>query len=133
MISFASPSCTTALSLQKGLHNSIKLWAMPCKATQDRRRDIAESSDKIWSTRGGNGKPLQYTCRENLMDYIKRQNNMKSKDESPRFEDVQYTTGEEWRTMTSHRKKWLGKSRNNRVVDVSGDESKFDAAKNSIA
>ena len=60
---------------------------------------------------------------------------MKSKDESPRFEDVQFTTGEEWRTMTSHRKNEVTgrKQKQHSVVDVSGDESKFDAAKNSIA
>ena len=31
------------------LSNSMKLWAMPCKATQD-RWVIVESSDKMWST-----------------------------------------------------------------------------------
>ena len=41
---------TTALS------NSMKLGAMPCRATQD-GRVIVESSDKMWST--GNGKQLQ--------------------------------------------------------------------------
>ena len=39
------------------LSNSRKLWAMQCKATQD-RRDMVESSDKTWSTGEGNGKPL---------------------------------------------------------------------------
>ena len=29
------PSWTTALSWWRGLHNSVKLWAMLCKATQD--------------------------------------------------------------------------------------------------
>ena len=40
---------------------SMKLWAMPSRATQD-GWVTAESSDKMWSTGGGNGKPLQYTC-----------------------------------------------------------------------
>ena len=65
-----SPSGITALSRRRGLHNSMKLWAMPCRATQDGRA-IAESSDKTWSTRGGSGRPPQYTCRENLMNCIK--------------------------------------------------------------
>ena len=43
------------LSCQRSLHNSMKLWTMPCRATQD-RRVIEESSDKIWSTGGGNSK-----------------------------------------------------------------------------
>ena len=32
---------------------SMKLWAMPCRATQD-RRIMVESSDKMWSTGEGN-------------------------------------------------------------------------------
>ena len=38
----------------RGLCNSNKLWAMPCRATQD-RWVIVESSDKTRSTVGGNG------------------------------------------------------------------------------
>jgi len=48
-----------------------------------------------------NGKPLQYTCRENLVNSIKGQNGMAPKDESPRSEGVQYATGEEWRRITN--------------------------------
>ena len=33
----------------------MKLWAMPCRAAQD-IQVIVESSDKMWSTGGGNGK-----------------------------------------------------------------------------
>ena len=57
---------TTALS------NSMKLWAMPCRATQD-RRVMVESSDKTWSSGEGNGKPLWYSCLENPMNSMKRQ------------------------------------------------------------
>ena len=39
---------------------------MPCRATQE-GRVIMESSDKTWSTGEVNGKPLQYSCLENLM------------------------------------------------------------------
>ena len=44
------PSQITALWWWRGLCNSMKLWAMPCRATQD-RWVIAESSDKTWSTK----------------------------------------------------------------------------------
>jgi len=44
----------------------MKLWTMLCRATQDRRVTV-KSSDKTWSTGGGNGKPLQYSCQENPM------------------------------------------------------------------
>ena len=32
-----------------------------------------QSSDKMWSTGAGNGKPLQYSCLENPMNSMKRQ------------------------------------------------------------
>ena len=46
---------------------------MPLRATQD-GWVIAESSDRMWSTGGQNGKPLQYSCLENPMNSIKREN-----------------------------------------------------------
>ena len=60
---------TTAFS------NSMKLLAMPRRATQD-RRVLVESSDKTWSTGEGNGKPLQYSCLEKPMNSMKRQKDM---------------------------------------------------------
>ena len=53
---------------------------MPCRATQD-GRDLVESSDKMWSTGEGNGKPLQYSCLENPMNSMKRQKDRTLKDE----------------------------------------------------
>ena len=52
-------------------------------------------------TGGGNGKPPQYTCRENLMNCIKGEKDMTLKHESPRSEGVQYAPGEERRTTTN--------------------------------
>jgi len=40
--------------------NSMKLWAMQCRATQDEQVRV-ESSDKMLSTGEGNGKPLEYS------------------------------------------------------------------------
>ena len=45
---------------------------------------MVESSDKMWSTGEGNGKPLQHSCLENLMNSMKRQNDITLKDELPR-------------------------------------------------
>ena len=56
-----------------------------------------ESSDKTWSTGERNGKPLQYSCIENLMNSVKRQKDMILKDELPRSVSAQYVTGVEWR------------------------------------
>ena len=69
---------------------------MPRRATQD-GQVMAESSDKIWSTGEGDGKPFQYSCLENPMNSVKMQENMTVKDELPRSAGAQYTTGEEWR------------------------------------
>ena len=66
-----------------------------------------ESSDKTWSTGGGNDKPLQYSCHENPMNSMKRQKDMIPEDESSRLEGLQYATGEEWRAI-AERMKHLG-------------------------
>ena len=51
----------------------------------------------MWSTGEGNGKPLQYSCLENLMSSMKRQKDMTLKDELDRLVGAQYATGEEGR------------------------------------
>jgi len=58
---------------------------------------MVESSDKMWSTGEGNGKPLQCSCLENLMNSMKREKDMTPEDEHPRSVGVQYATGEEQR------------------------------------
>jgi len=63
---------------------------MPCGATQD-RWVMVERSDRMWSTGEGNGKPLQYSCLENPMKSMKRQND---KEELPRLVGAQYATGD---------------------------------------
>ena len=47
----------------------MKLRAILCRATQD-GLVMVESSDKTWSPREGNGKPLQYSCLENPMNSV---------------------------------------------------------------
>ena len=61
---------------------------------------MVESSDKMWSTREGNGKPRQYSSLENPMNSMKRQKDRTLKDELPRSVGAQYATGEEWRNNT---------------------------------
>ena len=77
---------TTALS------NSMK----PSQATQD-GRVMADRSDRMWSIGEGNGKPLQYSCLENPMNSMKRQNNRILNEEFPRSVGAQYATGDQWR------------------------------------
>ena len=57
---------TTALT------NSMKLWAMLCRTTQNGWVSV-ESSDKTWSTGKGNGQPLQYSSLASPMNSMKRQ------------------------------------------------------------
>ena len=80
---------TTALS------NSMKT-SHACGATED-RRDMVESSDQMWSTGEENGKLLQYSCLENPMNSMKRQNDRTLKEELPRSVGAQYVTGDQWR------------------------------------
>ena len=42
----------------------------------------------------GNGKPLQYSCLENPMSSMKRQNDRIPKEELPRSLGAQYATGD---------------------------------------
>ena len=70
---------------------------------------MVEGSDKMWSTGEGNDKPLQYSCLENLMNRMKRQEYMTMKDELPRSVGTQYATGE----ITPERMKGWSQSKNN--------------------
>ena len=65
-------------------------------ATQEGQITV-EQSDRMWSTGEGNGKPLQYSCLENPMNSMKRQNDRILKKELPRSVGDQYATGDQWR------------------------------------
>ena len=56
-----------------------------------------ERSDRMCSTGEGNGKPLQYSCLENPMNSMKRQNDRVLKEKLPRSVGAQYATGDQWR------------------------------------
>ena len=76
----------------------------------------------MWSTGEGNGKPLQYSCLENPMNYMKRQKDRTLKGELPRSVGAQYDTGDQWRNNS--RKYEETETKQNPVVDVTGDGSK---------
>ena len=69
---------------------------MLCGATQD-GQVMVERSDRMWSTGEGNGKPLQYSCLENPMNSMKRQNDRILKEELPGSVGAQYAT-DQWRS-----------------------------------
>ena len=101
---------------------------MPCRATQD-RRVMMESSDKMWSTGEGNGKPLQYSCLENPMNSMKRQKDRTLKNELPRSVGAQYATGEQCRNNSRKNEETEPKKKRYPVVDVNGDGSKVRCCK----
>ena len=86
-------------------------------------RVMVESSDKMWTTGEGNGKPLQYSCLENPMNSTKKQKDMTLKDELPRSAGAQYATGEDQRN-SSRRKEPEPRWKQCPVVAGSGGESK---------
>ena len=104
---------------------------MFCRATED-GRIVVESSDKMWSTKcgEGNGKPLQYSCLENSMNSMKRQKDRTQKDELPRTVGAQYAAGDQWRNNSrknaekKQQKKMEPKKKQHPVVNVTGDGSK---------
>ena len=56
--------------------------------------------DKTWSTGEKNGKPLQHSCPENLINGMKRQKGMTLKSELPRSVGAQNATGEDWKNSS---------------------------------
>ena len=55
---------------------------MACRVTQG-GQVIVKSSNKMWSTGRGSGKPLQCYCHEKPMNSMKRQKHMTLEDEPP--------------------------------------------------
>ena len=88
---------------------------------------MTESSDKTWSTGGGNGKLLQYSYLENLMNSMNvwmKGKCMTLNDELPRSVGTQYATGEEWRNNSRKNEEMEPQQKQHPVVDVTGGESK---------
>ena len=95
---------------------------MLCRATQN-RQVMVESSDKMWSTGEGNGKLLQYSCLENLMNSMKRQKYRTLKDELPRLVGAQYAIGDQWRN-NSGKNEGMEPKQKHPVVNGTDDRSK---------
>ena len=96
---------------------------MQCGATQD-RWVMVERSDRMWSTGGRNGKPLQYSCLENPMKTMKEKKNRTLKDELPRSVDAQHVTGDQWRNNSRKNEEMESRQKQHRVLDITGDGRK---------
>ena len=85
---------------------------------------MVERSDRMWSTGERNGKPLQYSCLENPMSSMKRQNDRILKEELPRSVGAQYATGDQWKNNSRKNEGMEPKQKEYPAVDVTGDRSK---------
>ena len=83
----------------------------------------------MWSTGEGNGKPLQYSCLENPMNSMKRQNDRILKEELPRSVGTQYATGDQWRNNSRRNEEMEPKQNQYPAVEVTGDRSKVRCCK----
>ena len=92
-------------------------------ATQD-EWVMVERSDRMWSTGDRNGKPLQYSCLENPMNSMKRQNDRIVKEKLPRSVGAQYATGDQWRNNSRKKEGMEPKQKQYPVVDVISDRRK---------
>ena len=79
----------------------------------------------MWSRREGNGKPRQYSCLENPMNSMKRQNDRIL----PRSIDAQYATGNQWRNNSRKNEGMEPKQKQCSIMDVAGDRSKVQCCK----
>ena len=75
------------------------------------------------STGEENGKPLRYSCLENPMNSMKRQNGRILKEELPRSVSAQHATGDQW--GNNSRKNEGMEPKQYPAVDVTGDRSKI--------
>ena len=86
---------------------------------------MVDRSDRMWSTGERNGKPLQYSCLENPMNSMKRQNDRILKEELLGSVGAQYATGDQWRNNPRNNDETEPKQRQRPVVDdVTGDRRK---------
>ena len=90
---------TTALS------NSMKLSHAHGK-TQD-GWIMVERSDRMWSSGEGNGKPLQYSCLENPMNSMKRQNDRILKEELEISGEITPERMKGWRQSKHNTQLWM--------------------------
>ena len=83
----------------------------------------------MWRDGEGNGKPLQYSCLENPMNSMKRQNDRILKEKLPSSVGAQYATGDQWRNNSRKNEGMEPKQNQYPVVDGTGETSKVGCCK----
>ena len=69
---------------------------------------MAERSDRMWSIGEGNGKSLQYSCLENAMNSMKRQNDRILKEGVTDLMDMSVSEHQELVMELVSTQPWLG-------------------------
>ena len=101
-----------------------------CWGKGSRENDNGKASTGNYLGLGGGkkkrikGKPLQYSCLENPMNSMKRQNDRILKEKLPRSVGAQYATGDQWRNNYRKNEGMEPKQKQYPAVDVTGDRSK---------
>ena len=109
--------------LGKGKKYSARNPNIGHSCTQD-GQFMVERSDRMWSAGEGNGKPLQYSCLENPMNSMRRQNDRTLKEELPRSVGAPYAPGDQWRHNSRKNEGMEPKQKQYPVVDGTADRSK---------
>ena len=73
----------------------------------------------------GMAKKLQYSCLENRMKSMKRQNDRILKEELQRSVGAQYATGDQWRNNSRKKEGMEPRQKQYPAVDLTGNRSKI--------
>ena len=99
----------------------MKLWAMLCRATQD-RQVMVESSYKMWSPGKGMADHFSILALRTPWTVWKGKKIWHWK--IPRSVGAQCATGEEWRNNSRKNEETEPKQKQHQILDVTGDGSK---------
>ena len=123
---------TNLITWTTALSNSMKLRAMPCRATQNRWVMVESSEQNVahwrreWQT-------TSVLLLENPMNSMTRQKDRTLKDELPRSVGAPYGMGDQWRKNSRKNEETEPKPKHHPVVDVTGDGSKVRCCKSNTA
>ena len=90
---------TSLVTWTTALSSSLKLWAMPCRVTQDRQVMVVWSH-KMWSTGEGMANYFSILALRKTWKSMKRQKDRTLEDELSRSVCIQCATGDQWRNSS---------------------------------
>ena len=102
---------------------TMKLWAMPCGATQD-RQVMAKSSGKTWSTWRREWQTTSIFLLWEPHEQYEKAKSMTLKDEILRSVGAQYAAGDQWGNNTRKNEEEEPKQKQHPGADVTGNGSK---------